>query len=92
MNKIIDPREQMQTEPSTATPALKLDAVFLIAPETEIKIHPLAAALPMQEGEESEQLKNSIAAAVEAIIALNLYRRNLTASQRAALAVSCCQL
>ena len=34
--------------------------IFLIEPQTEIEIHPLADALPMLEGEEFEQLKVSI--------------------------------
>ena len=115
-------------ELSTATPASKLDEVFLIDPKTEIEIHPLAAIFPEMEGKDSEQLMPSIAAAgqqvpvimyngvlldgrnrlnacralgitvkavewqgtgtaEELIIALNLHRRHLTASQRAALAV-----
>ena len=118
--------ETQSLELSTATPASKPDEVFLIDPATEI--HPLAAIFPEMEGEDSEQLKTSIAAAgqqvpiimyngvlldgrnrlnacralgitvkavewqgtgtaEELIIALNLHRRHLTASQRAALAV-----
>jgi len=129
MEKIIDNKasEQTQIEPSTASPALKQDAVFLIVPGAEVEIHPLASALPLLEGEEFEQLKASISGGQqvpvimhkgvlldgrnrlnacralgitvkavewqgtgtpeELIIALNLHRRHLTPSQRAALAV-----